>query len=55
MLKNLTKHQKFLLYKFFHKKLLNITFKELEELEKLLTEENKIGEIITQLLKPLLI
>jgi len=49
---NLNKQQKFILYKFLHRKIWNITIKELEELEKLLGENN-IGEIVNQLLKPL--
>jgi len=49
----LSKNQKFILYKFLHRKIWNMTLKELDELEKLLGEDNNIGKIVNELLKPL--
>lgn len=52
-MENLSKQQKFIIYKFLHKKMFNMTIKELEDLEKLLGDD-KIGIIINKLLKPLI-
>jgi len=52
-MKNLTKQQKFILYKFLHRKIWNMNMKELEELQTLLGEDNKFGDLVNELLKPL--